>query len=571
VAGSTGAARSRRADRRVATAARVSCETRTVFNRTAVIRRVARDPTLRRIELGYLCFATAEHATWLAGTLYAYSNGGVGEAGIVAAVLLAPSLVVAPIASFAADRFPSGGVLAAGYSVQCLAMALAGILIATDAPSLAVYAAAMVAAAAVTTTRPTIGVVLPNTTRTPADLTAANVLIGFLEDIGKFVGPILTGVLAAAFGLSVAFLVCGSMMAAATIGALRLPRIAIRLPSDTVMPSAVRDTLDGLRALRSDRPVRLLIGAMSMGCLVAGAADVLFVASAAEISAGGAGAAGVLGTAFGIGAMCGAASTVTLVGRARLTPFVAVAVAALGVSMALLGLVDTIAVAAVMFAALGAGESVLRIAAVTMIQRVAPAEVIGRYFGLAEGVTMFAMATGSVTIAAIVATLGYPVGLVASGIAIPVALLVILPALLRVDRHSVAPDDRTLELITGDPIFGSLPAPTIERLSVDARRVRLAPGDVALREGDKGDNYFVVDEGRLSLTAGGKQLHELEPGDGFGELALLHETPRTATATALTDVVLVVIEREYFLQAVTRHPRSLAVGRDRTDRYLGPH
>ena len=146
-------------------------------NNWRVVGRVARDPRLRRIELGYAGFAIAEHGTWLAGLMYAYERGGVDQAGIVAVVLLAPALVVAPVAAFATDRFESGRVLAVGYAIQATAMLLAALAIAADIGSLPVYAALMAAASGVTLTRPALGVVLPNATHTPADLTAANVVM----------------------------------------------------------------------------------------------------------------------------------------------------------------------------------------------------------------------------------------------------------------------------------------------------------------------------------------------------------------------------------------------------------
>ena len=182
-----------------------------------VVGRVANDPQLRRIELGFAGFAVAEHGTWLASIMYAYDRGGVGEAGIAAVVLLAPALLVAPVAAFAADRFESGRVLAAGYAIQAAAMLVAAFAIASDAASLLVYGALMVTASGITLTRPAMGVVLPESTRTPADLTAANVVMGFVEYTGMFIGPGLTGILVGSSGLAAPFFACGAFTAAAAL------------------------------------------------------------------------------------------------------------------------------------------------------------------------------------------------------------------------------------------------------------------------------------------------------------------------------------------------------------------
>ncbi|MEZ5298240.1 MAG: hypothetical protein R2697_18810 [Ilumatobacteraceae bacterium] len=111
----------------------------------------------------------AEHGTWLATIIYAYDRGGVDEAGLVAFLMLCPALIVAPVASFAADRFDSGRVLATGYAIQALTLSSAGLAIAAGAPSIVVYLLAGLGASAITLTRPAMGVVLPCTTRTPAD------------------------------------------------------------------------------------------------------------------------------------------------------------------------------------------------------------------------------------------------------------------------------------------------------------------------------------------------------------------------------------------------------------------
>jgi hypothetical protein len=435
-----------------------------------------------------------------------------------------------------------------------------------------VYAALTVTASAITLTRPAMGVVLPGATRTPADLTAANVVMTFVEQSGMFIGPDLAGVLVGVSGLAAPFVVCGVLTGGASLLSLGLRIGARHIPdTDTAAPAAVvRDIVDGLRALREHGTVRMMMIMLSLGSVVIGAADVLFVATADHLDGGDTSRAGLFGTAFGIGAVLGSGLTVLLVGRPRLTPAIAAAVGAMGLSLAVLADAGGAVLAAILFAVMGGGESLLRVSASTLIQRVAPSDVVGRFFGVAEGLHMFAIAVGSGGVGLLVSQLGYETGLVVAGVTVPLLLLLRIGSLFRVDRDAVVPDERVLEVILGDDIFGSLPAPVIERLAADAVHRHVGAGGAVITEGEPGDLYYLIDRGRAEVTMDGHHVRVIGPGGGFGELALLRDVPRTATVVATTDLELLAFDRDRFLQAVTGHARSADVGRERALRFLGP-
>ena len=81
-----------------------------------VLLSVLGDRELRRVELSFGAFAAVEAATWVAILVYAYGQGGVVEAGLVAFVQLVPAALVAPLAALPGDRFRRDAVLAAGYA-----------------------------------------------------------------------------------------------------------------------------------------------------------------------------------------------------------------------------------------------------------------------------------------------------------------------------------------------------------------------------------------------------------------------------------------------------------------------
>ena len=76
-------------------------------------------------------------------------------------------------------------------------------------------------------------------------------------------------------------------------------------------------------------------------------------------------------------------------------------------------------------------------------------------------------------------------------------------------------------------------------------------GSVIIHEGEEGDRFYVVESGAVEATHAGAVLSVAGPGEPFGEIALLHGVPRTATVTATEDTVLYALTRDDFLAAVT--------------------
>ncbi|HEX8173337.1 MAG TPA: mechanosensitive ion channel family protein [Thermoanaerobaculia bacterium] len=121
------------------------------------------------------------------------------------------------------------------------------------------------------------------------------------------------------------------------------------------------------------------------------------------------------------------------------------------------------------------------------------------------------------------------------------------------DRHVAAPEE-ILERLAGIDILSPLPDDARETIAGAARVHVYAKGETIIRHGTAGDSMFVVHEGSVSVRVGGEEIARLQPGDFFGEMALLTGETRTADVVALTDVMAVEIAKPALQPVLAKYP-----------------
>jgi serine/threonine protein phosphatase PrpC/CRP-like cAMP-binding protein len=82
----------------------------------------------------------------------------------------------------------------------------------------------------------------------------------------------------------------------------------------------------------------------------------------------------------------------------------------------------------------------------------------------------------------------------------------------------------------------------------------LKPGEVLFREGEQGDAFYVVVDGRVRITRSGTHLVDVSAGGNFGELCLARPVPRSATVTAVQETLVFGLTRDRFQEVVRRKP-----------------
>jgi MFS family permease len=511
-----------------------------------------RNPDLRRLQLAWLGSVIGHWSYVVALSVYAYDQGGAAAVGLVWVLRLIPAAVLAPLLATIADRFSRKRVMITADIIRAVLMGLAAALIATDAPAASVYAVAIAATVIGVVFRPAQSALLPRLARDPSELTAANVSASTIESVASFAGPALGGLLLAVTSTDVVFAVNGVsfVWSALLVLGVRVPSAeADQRPAGH--PSFLREMTAGAGTIVRSPAIATVSGLYAAQTLVAGAMNVLVVVLALDLLDAGEAGVGYLNAMIGVGGILGGFAALVLATRGKLAADFAVGLVLFGLPLVVLGVATEVPVAIVAFAVLGVGNAMVDVTALTILQRIVPNDVLGRVLGTLEGVLLGAIGLGALLAPLLIELVGEETTLVLAGALLPALTLLALGVLRRIDRTRAAPEHT--ELLRGVSIFAPLPEPVLEHLAAALVEVRRPAGSAVITIGEPGDRFYVIEEGEVEIE--GKRFGA---GESFGEIALLHEVPRTATVTATTDVVLQALEGGEFLAAVTGHEPARA-------------
>ena len=419
-------------------------------------------------------------------------------------------------------------------------------------PPVLVFAAAMVEGLFAVVKRPATLSLLPGLARTPEELVAGNAVMSSGEALGMLVGPAAASLVLGLGGLEVALAVPAIALFAAAALTITL-RAAAHRPD--VRGGTLRELAGGFRALRQHSTAGLIVGLFAAQTFVRGLLTVLLVAASVELLGFGEGGVGWLNSAIGAGGLIGAAGATLWMVGGRLGPAFTLALAVWGLPIAVLGIVPVGWLAIGLLAVVGIANAALDVAGLTLIQRSVPNALRARAFGSFEGIAALTFALGSLAAAPLVDVIGIRMALVATGAVLPLAALVSAPAVRRADATAIVPR-RELDLLRGDPLFAPLSLVILEQLAQSMTLERAATGTALVVQGEAGDAYRLLADGTANVVRDGRILRTLGPGDGFGEIALLEDRPRTASVVATTAVVVLRLPREAFLDAVAGTPAS---------------
>jgi CRP-like cAMP-binding protein len=130
-----------------------------------------------------------------------------------------------------------------------------------------------------------------------------------------------------------------------------------------------------------------------------------------------------------------------------------------------------------------------------------------------------------------------------------------------------------LEVLRAVPLFADLDERSLQAVAILARETAAKAGDVLMLEGEPGDEFYVIVDGTIRIEKGDRTIRSMTAGGFLGEIALVEQRPRTATATCVTDARLLEIRSHEFQRLMETLPavhRRIRTAIDRRARASDP-
>jgi CRP-like cAMP-binding protein/predicted MFS family arabinose efflux permease len=508
-------------------------------------RSLLRNRSLLRLLSGFGLLNVSEWGFVAALSVHAYHAGGALDVGLIGLRFLAGALSSAILAPLFASRRGVLSVIA--FLRACLLGGAAAMAITGNSFSLVllfVVADSVVAAAY----RPAQSRLMPSLARSPQELTQAVAGTSMAKTIGQAAGALIGGA-------AVDFVSPGAAMAGeaalmllalfCTLGLGGTPAVDIG-----ESPHKLRGGLAAFPGVLRDAHAWPLVVASVLRTLVRGLWGALLVVVALRLLHAGSSSVGLLQAAAGVGAFVALPLTASQIGQARLAlPCIASFVAA-GLAVALVGTASALPVVAGLVLIWGAAMALADATSLSLLHRLLPTQAFSRTVAVMESLKLVSEGAGALLAPALVALFGLRAALVIAGLPLPL-LMISTWVRVRKSDELAAGRGAIVARLHRVGLFRGLDMASLEQLAAHAEPLQARAGDEPVVQGEQGDGFYVIESGEAEVLIDGFRVRQIGPADDFGERALLRQTPRTATVRALTEMELLTIERDAFLEALT--------------------
>jgi len=504
-----------------------------------------RQPAMARLLSAFGLVTVGEWATVTSLSIYVFGIGGTLAVGFVG-FRFVPGALSSMLFSPLVERHRGVLERIAVARTLLLGAAAAWVLAGYD-PAVVIVIVAIDAAVSAPY-RPAQSRILPVLSREPEELAAATAGISIMKTVGQAGGSLAGGVLAALIDPGWVMAGGAAAMAAAALVSSGLQPARQRAPSHWV--AVLKDGFAAVPEVVLHGQASAIVLASVARTLVRGLWTALAVVVALSLFHLGNSGVGVLQAAAGVGAVLAIPITTVLIGRQRLGIPCAAAFIAAGLTVSSVGVFDFGNTVAAVILCWGAAMAVADATSLSLLHRLLHSDTLSRVVGVMEALKLASEGVGALLAPALVAALGLRTALIVAGAPLPLIVLAGLGQIRRSDL-AAAGRSRLVRLLHRVRVLRTLDMASLEDVAARVAPTKVAAGTDVIRQGDTGDLFYVIDSGEVEVLVGGYPVARLERGSGFGERALLRDTPRTATVRALTELDLFAIGRDDFLSAIT--------------------
>ncbi len=535
----------------------------------AALAGVLRQPNLRRAEVSFGLSIVAQ-TCWVALFLVELLAvaGPIGP-GLFVLIRQVVGSLTAPGFAALAERWPRERVLAAATVVRAGAALGAMPIIANHGPAGALYGIAAVEGAAASAPNAIQIALLPWLAERPAQLGAANALNSIFAIGGVMMGGVIDAVLIHVQGSRAVLISVVVLFLAAVALLLRIRGVRTNV-GDTSRWSFTQNLVGGVRYLHRNGDPRALVFFLAIPALLLGVGQTFASTISHDLLHQGSSGTPILVALGGAGGFVGGLLSSSSAARPGLARLMATGTALAGAGTLLIAGLPTLIVVILALCMTGVGIAYGTVLGSTLLQRVVPNEHLGPTVGVSGLLSVGSVGIGGIAAAALVWLVGTRWALALTGALVMVAACWAHVRLRRIEP-SLESGGPAVTVIEDLGIFRPLSVAMKREIARKLRAVDIAAGQAVIRQGDPPREFYVVERGRLEVLNGTEQLATLGEGDCFGEVALLHDTVRTATVRSLTPARVWCLARADFLAAVTGNldtlalAQALAESRSRTD------
>lgn len=518
---------------------------------------VGANPVLRNLMWSRFAGEIAAHLALVAVTVVTFDIGRSTLVGLAFTVRFAGSAVAAPLLTIALEGRPPNRVLAVARfaAVAGAGAALVGAVVGGPAVW-AVIIGVLVMAVADMATRAVGSALGQSLSDTTEQQIAARAMAGTAATWGAVLGSLSAAVIVAALSGAAVFGATLVLTIMAAVLALRVSgtgeEAEMQAPVDAGILRALRDQTRTLRAV----PVAVVFAALILQTFVAGGLQV-FYAPLAESAGLGAGGVGVLVSAFNVGGVLATVVLFAVAGNRHLGVLVTILGTLWAAPLLLFAAFDAPVPVLLGLGVIGLANTAFDVAVIAMLQRVVPDSLHPRVFGLFETMVVVGKSFGSALAPLLLTVMDLSLAMVVFGGLGVAGFAALVVAMRKIDRD-LPPGTANLKLLRKHRLFADLPVTAIDLLALRMQRIPMAAGDVIIREGEPGDAYYVIEEGRVAVSIAGGHIRDLGYADGFGEVALLRDVPRTSQITAIEGGSLLQVDKPLFLSALRNGESGVA-------------